>query len=84
MQQDDSHNLSPGVEFTNSYQDDVNSTSDCHALFSGFDCIISLKSRKCPYFSKKKLPPCEFYSYKVEVTFTKWKLLLQSGINFYN
>lgn len=77
MQQDDFHNLTPGVEFTNSYQDHVNSTSDYHAHFSGFYCIISLKSRKCPYFQRKNLHPVDF-------TRTRWKLLLQSGINFYN
>ena len=71
-QMDDFHNLTPGVEFTNSYSTRVNSTSDCHAHFSGLYCIISPKSRKCLYFQRKKPPPCGFYSYKVEVTLTKW------------
>lgn len=40
MQLDEFHIFSPGVEFTNSYQDHVNSTSHFDAHFSGFCFII--------------------------------------------
>ena len=37
---DEFHNVLSGVEFTNSYQDNVNSTSHFDAHFSGFWLII--------------------------------------------
>lgn len=37
---DDSHIPLLGVEVTNSYQDNVTSTSDCHTHFSGLNPII--------------------------------------------
>ena len=65
-----------GVEFTNSYQDPVNSTSHFDAHLSGFGLIIDVFKPKNHQNEYKKLPPVEFL-------LERWKLPLQSGINFY-
>lgn len=46
-----------GVEFTNSYQEPVNSTSHFDAYFSSFLLIIDALCYKCHHFCNKKLPP---------------------------
>ena len=46
-----------GVEFTNSYQEPVNSTSHFDAYFSSFLLIIDALCYKCHHFCNKKLLP---------------------------
>ena len=77
MRLDEFHIFSLGVEFTNSYQDPLNSTPHFDAHLSGLGLIIDAIKPKSYQKRHKKLPPVEF-------SLERWKLPLQSGINFYN
>ena len=76
---DEFHIFTPEVEFTNSYQDHVNSTSHFCAHFSGY--IYNYKGYhtkihdfylKLYAFQNKILPPSGICSNRVEVILTMW------------